>query len=122
LISATLPENPAQDNFNMMPTWLGQYTKPIRPYLLEQAFGGKQTLSIRKGNWKYIDHTGSGGNRYENNPELKRFILPESAPDAPGQLYNLDTDPGESSNLYFKHPDVVEELKGLLDYHVGKQP
>ncbi|MFM7928634.1 MAG: sulfatase-like hydrolase/transferase, partial [Pirellula sp.] len=122
LVGAKLPEGSAQDSFNMMPAWLGQDTKPIRPYLLEQAFGGKQTLSIRKGNWKYIDHTGSGGNRYENNPELKRFILPESAPDAPGQLYNLDTDPGESSNLYFKHPDVVEELKGLLDYHVGKQP
>ena len=122
LVGAKLPDGSAQDSFNMMPAWLGQDTKPIRPYMLEQAFGGERTLSIRKGNWKYIDHTGSGGNRYENNPELKRYILPESAPDAPGQLYNLDTDPSESSNLYFKHPDVVEELKGLLDHHVGKQP
>jgi arylsulfatase A-like enzyme len=103
----------------MLPVWLGQTTQPIRPYLLTQAFGGERTLSIRKDHWKYIDHPGSGGNRYENNPELKRFILPESAPSAPGQLYNLELDPGETTNLYLKHPDVVQELKELLKRLAG---
>ena len=86
----------------------------IRPYLLTQAFGGARTLSIRRGQWKYLDHPGSGGNRYDKG-ELKPFALPETAPDAPGQLYNLDTDPGETTNLYFKHPEIVAELKSLLD-------
>jgi arylsulfatase A-like enzyme len=103
----------------MLPAWLGQHTQPIRPYMLTQAFGGERTLAIRKDRWKYIDHAGSGGNRYENNPELKRFILPESAPDAPGQLYDLELDPGETNNLYLKHPEVVKELKGLLKRLAG---
>ena len=71
-------------------------------------------LAIRRGPWKYLDHRGSGGNNYDS-PELKPFALPDTAPDAPGQLYNLDTDPGETVNLYFKHPEIVQELKALLE-------
>ena len=37
------------------------------------------------------------------------------APGAPGQLYDLEKDPGETRNLYFEHPEVVAELKGLLE-------
>jgi hypothetical protein len=32
----------------------------------------------------------------------------------PGQLYNLDEDPGESNNLYYEHFDKVVELRALL--------
>ncbi|MEK0425108.1 MAG: Arylsulfatase, partial [Planctomycetota bacterium] len=124
VVGFKLPDGSAQDSFNMLPAWLGQDRQAIRPYLLTQAFGGERTLSVRKEHWKYIDHPGSGGNRYENNPELKRFILPESAPNAPGQLYNLELDPGETNNLYFTHPEMVTELKGLLKGLVkqGRKP
>jgi hypothetical protein len=40
------------------------------------------------------------------------------APDAPGQLYDLEADPGETDNLYFKHPETVRELKSQLDAYV----
>jgi arylsulfatase A-like enzyme len=112
---AVLPKDAAEDSFNLLPALLGKDSGPIRPYLLQQAFGGSRTLSIRRGQWKYLDHTGSGGNRYEKNPALKRFLLPDTAPGAPGQLYNLATDPGETKNLYFDHPEIVKELKGLLE-------
>jgi arylsulfatase A-like enzyme len=115
ILDAKLPTNAAEDSFNLLPVLLGEDKAPIRLYLLQQAFSGARTLSIRRGPWKYIDHPGSGGNRYENNPELKPFILPDTAPGAPGQLYNLDTDPGETRNLYFEQPAVVKELKALLE-------
>lgn len=115
VVGVTLPDNAAEDSFNMLPAWLATNQSPIRPYLLQQAFGGQRTLSIRRGDWKYLDHTGSGGNRYENDPDLRPFLLPDSAPGAPGQLYDLKTDPGETKNLYFKHPEIVTELKALLD-------
>jgi arylsulfatase A-like enzyme len=115
ITGADLPKDAAEDSFNMLPALLGQDRGPIRPYLLQQAFSGSRTLSIRRGNWKYLDHTGSGGNRYENSPELKPFMLPDTAPGAPGQLYNLEADPGETNNLYFEHPEIVKELKALLD-------
>jgi arylsulfatase A len=112
---AKLPDTAAEDSFNLLPVLRGEADAPIRPYLLTQAFAGARTLSIRRGPWKYLDHRGSGGNRYENNHGLKPFMLPETAPDAPGQLYNLDEDPGETRNLHAERPDMVKELKALLE-------
>ena len=71
-------------------------------------------MAIRQGPWKYLDHRGSGGNGYDKG-ELKPFAQPDTEPMAPGQLYNLDTDPGETTNLYFKHPEVTTKLKKLLE-------
>lgn len=115
IIGADLPNEAAEDSFSMLPALLGQDGGPIRPYLLQQAFGGPRYLSIRRGQWKYLDHTGSGGNRYETEPGLKPFLLPDTAPGAPGQLYNLETDPGETKNLYDERPAIVRELKTLLE-------
>ena len=115
ITESELPRDSAEDSFNLLPALLGKTTQPIRPYLISQAFSGARYLSIRKGPWKLLDHTGSGGNRYENNPELKRYILPDTALEAPAQLYNLDTDPGETQNVYTAHPEIVKELKGLLE-------
>jgi arylsulfatase A-like enzyme len=115
ITGANLPDNAAEDSFNLLPALLGEDNATIRPYLLTQAFGGARTLSIRRGAWKYLDHPGSGGNRYENNAELQPFILPDTAPNAPGQLYNLETDPGETKNLYAARSEIAKELKTLLD-------
>jgi arylsulfatase A len=46
---------------------------------------------------------------------LKPFALPDTAPTAPGQLYNLDADPGEKTNLYLQHPEITRNLKALLE-------
>ncbi|MDP4939442.1 MAG: hypothetical protein NWR21_09020, partial [Verrucomicrobiales bacterium] len=61
-----------------------------------------------------LDHPGSGGNRYDSGG-LKPFALPETDPDAPGQLYHLTNDPGETRNLYSSEPEVVNELRALLE-------
>ncbi|HEX8912109.1 MAG TPA: arylsulfatase [Humisphaera sp.] len=109
-----LPANAAEDSFDLLPALEGKADAPARPYLLMQAFGGARTLSIRQGNWKYIDHPGSGGNGYDKG-ELKPFALPDTAPGAPAQLYDLAADPGEKDNLFFKQPERAKELKALLE-------
>jgi len=85
---------------------------PIRPHLLTQSFRGE--FQIRQGKWKYLDHPGSGGNNYDRAP-MKRYALAETAPGAPGQLFDLEKDPGETSNLYFTEQAKRRELKGLLE-------
>ena len=74
-------------------------------------------MAIRRGHWKYLDHKGSGGNNYARKGRwgMSQYVLAEKAPKAPGQLYNLDKDPGETTNLYFEHPGIVEELKAKLE-------
>jgi arylsulfatase A len=109
-----LPHDAAEDSFNLLPALEGTATAPIRPYLITQAFGGQRTLSIRRGNWKYIAHRGSGGNNYDKG-EMKPYALPDTDPDAPGQLHDLATDPGETTNLYSKKPEIVKELQALLE-------
>lgn len=116
LVGAKLPNDAAEDSYSMLPVLLGtQGDKPVRPYMLEQTIS--LAMSIRHGQWKYLDHQGSGGNRYTGDGEwgMKPYALPDTDPDAPGQLYNLETDPGETTNLYSKHPEIVTTLKKQLD-------
>jgi len=112
----TIPRDAAEDSFDILPALLGQAgDKPIREYTLHQTIS--LALAIRHGDWKYLDHKGSGGNNYERKGEwgLKQFALPERAPDAPGQLYNLANDPGETTNLHNEHPEIVKTLKAKLE-------
>lgn len=113
LTGAALPPQAAEDSFNFLPVLEGKTTPPIRPFLLMQAFSARN-LAIRRGDWKYLDHRGSGGNRYDQG-ELAPYALAELAPQALGQLYNLANDPGEQTNLIASRPEVAAELKKLLE-------
>ncbi len=84
--------------------------KPVRPHLAMRS--GSKFMTVRVGDWKLIDAQGSGG-----------FSKPRRRDPKPGepsgQLYNLKTDPSESTNVYDKHPNIVQRLqatlKGIVD-------
>lgn len=118
IVGAQLPADAGEDSFNMLPALLGEDDGPIRDYVLHQGFAGAKKLAIRRGKWKYLNHQGSGGNNYAKHPLLQKYRLPETAPDAPGQLYNMDDDPGETTNLFFEHPEIVKQLSELLQQSV----
>ena len=113
ITGAALPNDAAEDSYNLLPLLEGK-TALIRPHLLTQAFAGAKTLSIRRGKWKFIDHAGSGGNNYTTG-EMKKFFLPEAVVNGIGQLYNLEADPGETTNLVSQQPELAAELKALLE-------
>jgi len=116
VVGHALPGDAAEDSYNMLPVLLGeQGDEPVRPYLIQQTMSGRN-MSIRRGDWKYLNHKGSGGNNYDRSGPwgMREYALPDTDPDAPAQLYNLAEDPGERTNLYSKHPAIVNELANLL--------
>ena len=116
IVGAELPNDAAEDSYNMLPVLLGaQGAKPIRPYMLEQTIS--LAMSIREGHWKYLDHQGSGGNNYDRGGEwgMNLYKIVDTDPGAPGQLYNLEEDPGETINLYSQYPERVSAMQAKLE-------
>jgi arylsulfatase A-like enzyme len=93
----------ATDSFNTLNTLLGKDQKG-RDYVIEHALNN--TLSIRKGNWKYIEPSHSPAVQKNTNTELGNDPQP--------QLYNLKTDQGETKNVAGQNPQVVAEMAALL--------
>ena len=113
LVGYALPDDAAVDSYDMLPAMLGRQdeNESIRPHMLTQSFRGE--FQIRQGEWKYLNHQGSGGNNYQRG-NLVQYALADSLPDAPGQLYNLKKDPGETVNLFQKEATKRKELQTLL--------
>ena len=113
IVDYDLPHDSAEDSINMLPALKGQ-TDPVRTWQLQQSTRG---LSIRKGQWKYLNHPGSGGNNYQREGDwgAKAVALDAREVDAPAQLYNLESDPQELNNLFHQHPERVKEMKSKLE-------
>ena len=110
-----LKNNEGEDSFDFSSVLLRNEKSPVRPFILHQTIN--LSLAIRKGNWKFLNHKGSGGSNYNRDGEwgLKQYALTENEPDADGQLYNLKNDPRETKNLYFKEENIRKELNTILD-------
>ncbi len=105
-VGADLPRGAGEDSYNILPAVRGQpYDGPIREATVHHSVDGM--FAIRRGAWKLILGRGSGG---FTSPQRRKVA--DDAP--PGQLYNLDEDPGEIENLYADRPEIVERLTTLL--------
>lgn len=113
LIGHELADDVAVDSFDILPVLLGlqKDEQPVRPHLLTQSFRGE--FQLRQGDWKYLDHVGSGGNDYEKG-DLRQYALPETTPKSTGQLFNLAVDPGETRNLFHAEHEKRQEMQALL--------
>jgi len=105
MVDAQMPDGAAEDSLNVLPCLTGErLTEPIRDVLVHH--GGNGLFGIRKGSWKFIDGTGSGG--FSPDPSLSIYC-------PPGQLYNMHEDINEQRNLYDEFFEIVDELSALLN-------
>ena len=63
------------------------------------------TFAIRDGQWKLILGNGSGGRGAPKGKSGAR----------PFQLYDIDADPAETTNLIDEHPEVAERLEIAME-------
>ena len=107
VVGARLPDDAGEDSESILPVLLGNRTdEPIHEAIVHHS--GSGMFAIRQGPWKLIQGLGSGGFSAPSR------IKPE--PDGPkGQLYNLDDDPQETTNLWSERPEVVRRLSRLLE-------
>ena len=102
LTGQNLAGNDAPDSFNQLNALLGK-DKKGREWLVEH----NNRLTIIKGEWKYIE-PGPG-------PKITANTNTETGNDPMPQLYNLKNDIGEKNNLAEQYPDLVNELRELLN-------
>jgi arylsulfatase A len=102
IVGAPLPENAGEDSYSLYSLLRGEnYDPGLRGPVIHHSISGH--FAIREGDWKLNMFRGSGGSLEP------RFFVPEKG-EAIYELYNLKKDPGECTNLYFEHPEIVERL------------
>ncbi len=99
------PAKAAEDSRSFLPAILGEATKPIRDDIIVHSADG--VFAIRKGPWKWIE----GVPVDEVKPAAKKAHKDQHRP----QLYNTKLDPAETKDVSAEHPEVVAELRALLN-------
>ncbi|MDF1860556.1 MAG: arylsulfatase [Verrucomicrobiales bacterium] len=107
ITETALPGEVGSDSRNILPALLSERPEsPVRDFAVHHSLWG--VFAIRQGPWKMIPHRGSGGFTFPKELDPAKVGGPE------GQLYHLKNDPSEAKNLWDEEPEVVSELKKLL--------
>lgn len=106
ILGVELSPEAGVDSYSLLPVFLGEDTKPLREATIHHSVNG--SFAIRKGKWKLLMCPGSGGWSYPR-PEVDDLT---GYPNI--QLYDLENDISETTNVQDQFPEVVEELKSLL--------
>lgn len=110
ILGVSLPDNAGEDSVSMLPVLLDPGTPPAREATVHHSING--SFSIRQGRWKLEFCAGSGGWSYPKPGEAEKLGLP------PIQLYDVNDDTGEKTNVCAQHPDVVERLTALMEKYI----
>jgi arylsulfatase A len=93
VLGARLPDNAGEDSFSLLPLLRGR-DEPVRPTAVSCASSG--VPGLRRGPWKLI---------LQPDPKAKTDV----------QLYNLDDDLGETTNLAAEKPELVAQMRALME-------
>lgn len=110
IVDYKLPDNAGEDSVSLLPALLGKDKTPLREATVHHSAQGY--FSIRQDKWKLLLSRGSGGWSYprEGQDDIKNF--------PPVQLYDLENDIEEKTNLQDKYPQKVKALTALLQSYV----
>lgn len=111
LTGAELPADAGEDSVSFLPALKGERIESTRAGVVHHSITGH--FAYRMGKWKLLLSKGSAG---WTSPTEKQ--MGEESPKA--QLYDLESDPGETTNLYESHPEVAARLLAQLESDVAR--
>jgi len=111
ILGIDLPPDAGVDSVSLLPVLLGRDTGPIREAVVHHSING--SFSIRQGKWKLELCAGSGGWSPPRPGSREEQGLPDT------QLYDMESDIGETRNVHADHPEVVARLTALLKRYVA---
>jgi arylsulfatase A len=113
IVGETIPaaKEGAQDSYNVLPAYLDEELKePVRRDVIVHSAAG--VFAIRKGDWKWIEGV---PDKEANAGVITNAGVEQNKP----QLYNLKEDPAETKDVSEANPNIVSELKDLLERYRG---
>ena len=106
IIGTEIRDDVGEDSYSLYPALIEEdFDKSLRGAVIHHSSAGY--LAIRSGKWKLNMLRGSGGSF------KPRLTMPKDG-EALYELYNIDKDSSETTNLYFEHPEIVEKLTQQL--------
>ena len=108
LAGVTVPEGAGEDSVSIAPLLRGG--GPVRSCAIHHSMTGR--FAVRRQDWVFIDDVTGGDNK---EPDWYRAQRGYVSHEFPGELYDLRSDPGQTTNLYGDRPDMVDELKQVLE-------
>ena len=84
------------DGISILPTLLGKKGQKQHAYLFWDFHGYGGQLAVRMGKWKGVKRN------------MRRN------PDAPLELYDLETDIGEQDNVVAEHPKIAAKIEQIM--------
>ncbi|MEM9934103.1 MAG: arylsulfatase [Bacteroidota bacterium] len=107
----SLQDNQGEDSYDLLPVLKGNSQgDPVREATVHHSVNG--SFAIRQGKWKLIFCPGSGGWSAPTPKVAREQDLPIV------QLYDLEVDIGEQTNLAETNPEIVEELTTLMKKYI----
>ncbi|MEO0340455.1 MAG: sulfatase-like hydrolase/transferase, partial [Bacteroidota bacterium] len=115
ILDYDLQANEGEDSYSILPLLKQkEVDNELRSAVVHHSVNG--SFAIRDGDWKLILVPGSGGWSYPR-PGKDQAVL-DTLP--PIQLYNMQDDPGETTNIHGEYPEKVLQLKQLLAEYIQK--
>ena len=113
VLGASLPAEAAEDSVSTLALLRGaeDYATP-RPAMVHTSSNG--SMAIREGRWKLCLCRDSGGWSYPRPDSTAELDLP------PWQLFDLEADPGETTNLAAEQPEEVGRLARRLGRYIDE--
>ncbi len=98
VVGTKLPDTAGEDSYNLLPYLMEKASAVPRVNVVNHSING--SFALRNGTWKMIFSDGSGGRQKPKGGRWKK----------PWQLYDLENDSSEKTNVIDKYPEVAAEM------------